>query len=161
MDKKFQNKYFWSVAKGKSMSPFIKEGDRLLLAAFSSSQIKPGDIVAIKTGPGIVIHRLIRKYRRHGRLYFQEKGDGNLRGETIAPGDILGKAILIKRGEKEKHLNRPLWQIFNRIMGTYGYLLSSLYQLYQKTKQNTGHPRMTPQDSQKSRRGRRRRDNNA
>ncbi len=82
-------------AKGKSMSPFICDGDIVTIGRIRRT-VKKGDVIAVRQ-PGsdlLLIHRVIDKQR--GKLLI--KGDGNWAADGwIAEKKILGEVISVER----------------------------------------------------------------
>ncbi|MDD6252891.1 MAG: S24/S26 family peptidase [Candidatus Cryptobacteroides sp.] len=85
-------------ARGKSMLPFIQDGDRVELAETEAGKLKRGDIVLARTTKGIIMHRII-KAERDGRFILM--GDGNLYStEYCEAEDIAGTVMRVCRGGK-------------------------------------------------------------
>jgi len=91
-------------AKGWSMSPFIRNGDRITIAPLNKEKLTVGKVVAfIQPASGrLVVHRVIDK---RGAA-FLIRGD-NATGEPdgwILPKDILGCVICVERGRRRVYL---------------------------------------------------------
>jgi len=86
-------------AKGISMFPFIREGDKVTLVAAKSGGIKTGDVVAFfhPKSKTFTVHRIIKKKSRS----YLVKGDHNSEADgAISESEILGRVIKIERGKK-------------------------------------------------------------
>ncbi len=119
------------------MSPFIKEGERVLIGETPGRELHFGDIIALKEGEKIIVHRVIGKSCSQGHhLYFREKGDHNLNGKIVAAGDILGQALIIEKEGRKVNLDKPGWQIINVILAFHSCLIFYLYKVYQKLNVN-------------------------
>ena len=77
-----------------SMAPFLKTGDTLLLAYVELEDIKPGDIIAITTSSGLLVHRYWGQSDEAGRINLITKGD-RVHGFDPAslPKQLLGRVI--------------------------------------------------------------------
>ena len=89
--------------KGRSMRPFLRDGDTVLLSAVPEQSIRWGLIVLARTTVcGIVLHRVV--YKNKDRLYLV--GDAHSRQkEHIMIGDILAVAVAANRKGKDLKLN--------------------------------------------------------
>ena len=93
------------------MYPFIRNGkDSVLLYPVEKEELMIGDIVLIPL-PGrkgeYCLHRL---YKIDGNRV-QTFGDGNTRPDGwTEKSDIIGKAVLIRRGKREIHCDDPKWK---------------------------------------------------
>jgi signal peptidase I len=90
-------------AAGKSMYPFIRDGDIIEIERVNVQQIKLGDIIFYHNEDrGIFAHRVIRKSSGNLDPLFITKGDANSdSGEEVKPDKILGRVITIERnGQK-------------------------------------------------------------
>ncbi len=83
-------------ATGFSMSPFIKDGDKVVLSALQDPSPRLGDLVAFRF-PGsdrLGVHRVIGK---NGEFY-ATRGDNCLEADDlVSRRDILGRVIRIER----------------------------------------------------------------
>ena len=106
----------WFQVTGNSMYPFIRANkDKILLVPVKQDELKIGDIVLFPgkyKGGEYCLHRL---YKMEGDKV-QTFGDGNLRPDSWFPkSNIIGKAILIKRGRITIDCEDPKWiRHFNR-----------------------------------------------
>jgi hypothetical protein len=101
-------------ARGKSMRPFIHDGDILTIVPEGPSSLRRGDI-AFYQGPGqrLLAHRVLAIRRRHGRTVFLLRGDaftGQL--DQIDHDGILGKVVSIRRGSRTFAPHTPWWRGF-------------------------------------------------
>ena len=114
-------------AKGWSMHPALKDGDRITIKYLDPREMKIGDIIACKK-PGEVntlVHRLVKKWTRNGRVYLVTKGDAALTfsyDPAISKEDILGKVVARERQGRMMRLD----SLFIRILG-YIYARATLY----------------------------------
>ena len=98
----------WLRTMGNSMFPFIhSDTDSILLTPIEPEDAKIGDVVLFpdhRKGANYCLHRL---YKIDGDRV-QTFGDGNLRPDGWMPkSNILGKAVLIQRGERQLLCDDP------------------------------------------------------
>jgi signal peptidase I len=109
--------------KGRSMSPFIKRSDIIIVKPIKFDQAKIGDIIACTRSVehGFTAHRLIRKRKdAQGREFLFTKGDVSIHGDfPVYPEDIYGKVITIERNTKVINLE-------TRFRCFLGYLIAYL-----------------------------------
>lgn len=80
-----------------SMKPVFGRGDTVIVEKLktnaSKSSLKKGDIIAYQLDKSVVIHRIIGKYRKDGKLYYILKGDNNQSRDfyPVEVNQILGK----------------------------------------------------------------------
>jgi signal peptidase I len=97
-------------AQGKSMYPFIKQGDICHFEACDPMTFKKGDVVLFTTGSSrLVAHRFIKEIHTDNISYFLFKGDTNLFfDEPVNPNQIIGKMTTIERRNKTVNLEN-MW----------------------------------------------------
>ena len=100
-------------AKGWSMRPFIRDGDFIVVSPVKSSSIRKGDVVFYSNAENkIIVHRIVRKYKKNDRITVLIKADASFGSpEKVDIQNVLGKAIAIERNGREKRLDRKLYQI--------------------------------------------------
>ncbi len=96
---------------GRSMRPFLKGGEVLVIRRMPCSSLKRGDLILYRDKNDLpVLHRIIQKTKGDdGTFSFLTKGDG-LTGfdEEIHGGSVLGKVLVIERpaqSGKTRHIN--------------------------------------------------------
>jgi signal peptidase I len=85
---------------GKSMSPFLRDGDVVTIQKVPHASLGRGDVIFFRNGQGFpVLHRLIKKRRAsNGVITFQTKGDALVSfDEPVAGHKVLGKVIKIEK----------------------------------------------------------------
>ena len=101
---------------GKSMEPFLREKDEVLLQSARDAEIAIGDIVLAKWGQRYVLHRVVRK----DADMFWLAGDNNLvQIEKVGVADLL--AVLFEARRAGKVL--PVSLTFNKYIGLLWYYL--------------------------------------
>lgn len=118
-----QGRWVIISVKGKSMKPFLREGDRVLLKPFDRTELSQGVIVLAKADDQMVLHRVVR----YDNTTVWLAGDGNLvQHERVNYTDVVATAVSLYRGEREVGLNQRwscrlghIWyrtRFFRRIM---------------------------------------------
>lgn len=92
-------KKFWINHKGLSMSPLLKDGDKILIDQNAIEDLKCGDIILFldQSSKELTLHRLID-------FPLKTKGDLNLCAEMNPLESCLGKAVGYRRNELYKTL---------------------------------------------------------
>lgn len=117
--------------EGRSMLPLIAAGSMVSIEHLSAKKIKVGEIIVFRRSSHLIVHRVLKKYRRKGNLFFLEKGDSILRAGIVEEKNVLGKVIKVKRGGKPVALDTHAWRMINYLMATYGLLVNyTLKRLY-------------------------------
>ncbi len=100
-------------AKGFSMRPFIREEDFITVSPIENSSISIGDVVFfVSADDQIIVHRVIRKYKKDGRVTLVVKGDASFGSpENVDIQNILGKVVAIERNGRERRLDTKLYRI--------------------------------------------------
>ncbi len=100
-------------AKGWSMRPFIRDGDFILASPIKNSSIKTGDVVFYSpTGNKIAVHRIIKKYKKNGKMTVLIKGDACFgSSEKVEIQNVLGKVVAVERNGRQKRLDTKLCQM--------------------------------------------------
>lgn len=97
---------------GRSMEPFLQNGDLVVLKRFEENDLMNGRIVLAYFNNAYVLHRIVRIKENTVTL----AGDGNIQQvETITDKDILAVVIQAYRREKELSINTLLGQIWYRL----------------------------------------------
>lgn len=109
-------------ARGRSMYPFIKDGDIIKIAPIKKRPIRMGDIVAVdkKTeGDGwFLVHRVVKILEDSGREFYLTKGDAH-KGSPEGPfaiDIIAGRVAQIERSHLRIDLETPVWRLLNKII---------------------------------------------
>ncbi len=117
-----EGKTVYLNARGMSMYPFIKNGDRIKIVPVNEKEIKIGDIIAVRikdrTGPCLRVHRVVKIADYKGRKIYFTKGDFHRRGLDgyVTKELIAGKLTQIKRNNLTIDLGLPLWKYLNKII---------------------------------------------
>jgi ribosomal protein L24 len=94
--------------KGRSMRPFLKDGDTVILASKNDRSVRWGDIVlACTTTNRIVLHRVV--YRKKDTIWLMGDAHSRQKEQTMKI-DVLAVAISAHRKGKELKINSFLWR---------------------------------------------------
>ncbi|MET7036703.1 S24 family peptidase [Elizabethkingia miricola] len=97
---------------GKSMEPFLQNGDLVVLKRFEENDLVNGKIVLAYFNNAYVLHRIVRIKEDAVTL----AGDGNIQQvEIITNKDILAVVIHAYRGDKELIINTLLGQVWYKL----------------------------------------------
>jgi signal peptidase I len=99
-----------------SMQPMFVPGDRLIVRSPAGGAPNIGDPVVRKgeNGKGWVVHRLIGKSARDGRLWLETKGDNSPQADSgLEAEELVGVAVGIRRGEREANLQTEQARLMN------------------------------------------------
>lgn len=106
----------WIPVVGKSMEPFLRQRDEVLLQAARVTDVAIGDIVLASWDQRYVLHRVVQK--KADELWLV--GDNNLvQVEKVGPADLL--AVLFEARRAGKSL--PLSHRWNKYLGIGWYYL--------------------------------------
>ncbi|MFC1658039.1 signal peptidase I [Candidatus Omnitrophota bacterium] len=106
-----RNNYFCIRVQGTSMRPFLQDEDMITVKYIDLSEIAPGDIIVYQNiFQERIIHRVLRKNIKNGKIVFLAKGDAQAGpGYYICGEQILGKAIFRERRENKLEIrNGPM-----------------------------------------------------
>lgn len=105
-------------AKGWSMHPFVQDGDFITVSPVEDSSIKTGDVVFYSTAEDrIIVHRVIRKYQKDGRVTMLIKGDATSGpSEKVNAENILGKVVAIERDGQKKRLDTKIYRMKSLVL---------------------------------------------
>ncbi len=92
------------IFHGNSMSPFLEEGDELIVITVNWGEIKIGDIITYRLDKKFPTYRVVNKLQD----YLLLKPDNWPQIFQVPREDILGKVIERKRGESS--LSDTNWQ---------------------------------------------------
>lgn len=128
---------FSFIARGTSMSPFIRDGATVIIRPATGS-LRVGDVVLSKTTEGrLLLHRVIRK--QHDGVI--TRGDASLLDDGIVPRkNILGKIIHVSSNGSNFHLTFPFNFLTAKGMRLRKYLnrFPSLVRFFKKIAQILG-----------------------
>ena len=102
-------------AKGWSMYPTIKDGEKITVEPATLSQVKQGDILLHHNGRGVIAHRVVRVGRKKALFNTQDsifdpflvlRGDAcSTCDEPVEANQVLGKVLCVERNGRLINLN--------------------------------------------------------
>jgi hypothetical protein len=100
---------------GKSMGPFIRQGDAVTVRPCSPRDLAFGDIVLFAAGGETYrVHRIVGSICADGRTSIITKGDASPdTAPPISPEDILGKVSAVTKGRWILDLDKPCGKAIN------------------------------------------------
>jgi signal peptidase I len=99
---------------GSSMLPLIQDGDQALVI-HGVTGIRRGDMVVFRQQGKMVVHRVLRVNLQTNSPTFLIKGDNNLSVDPpVQAEEIVGRVLLIKRGEKTLAIDTYPWRMVGR-----------------------------------------------
>ena len=79
------------------MTPFIRDGDIVVVTNAQRADVVVGDVVCYETHPGrLLLHRVVA----HDRERLRVKGDALAFTEAVEGAQLLGKVIVVERHGK-------------------------------------------------------------
>ena len=122
-----ENQRIWWPFASDSMSPYIKEGD-VVLVQHASRRFRVGDVVVFKRGEDLVAHRVVSVRGRGEDTIYRTKGD-NLRffDAPVHQSSVLGVVICIRKDGKSVHLEKPHIKFLNYVLAEFSYLSGIFY----------------------------------
>ncbi|MGB9521377.1 MAG: signal peptidase I [Anaerolineales bacterium] len=104
----------WLIIVGKSMLPYLIDGDKVLIQGEDFENLKCGDIITYRINNEYFTHRIIKKLD----TTLLTKGDHlYLPDNYIDINSIIGKVIAIDKKNKLIDLNQKKYRIINRCIG--------------------------------------------
>jgi hypothetical protein len=106
-----KGKQFSFIARGTSMSPFIKEGDSVVVSPLSGP-LSVGDVVLVRSDEGLILlHRIIQCLPTG----VVTKGDSASEDDGfITAEDVFGKATQVSGSDFNFHLYFPFKYLISR-----------------------------------------------
>ena len=105
--------------QGRSMSPLIEPGDRVLVERIPGYASRRGSLIVFKKKESLIVHRVIGKRRRNNGWLYCQKGDSGSDCSWIEGKDILGTVRSIEKKGRIVSLHQPKALIL-------GYVVSGL-----------------------------------
>jgi signal peptidase I len=122
---------FVFIARGRSMAPFISDGDCVVINP-CNSEVSVGDVVLLRSGDAILLlHRIIKK-TRDGVV---TRGDACLNDDGMSRyQDIIGKASKVEGRKTSPLLFFPLGYLLSLVLRlrTYPWVFHPLSALFKK-----------------------------
>ncbi len=96
-------------ARGGSMYPMIRDGDRLRIEPVQADQLRRGDVIAYRRGGRLLVHRYLGRWPDSRAL--RARGDSHARVEPpLDPSAVLGRVSAIGRHGRKLRLDHGAWR---------------------------------------------------
>lgn len=128
--------------QGFCMSPFLKDGQRVLVRKTAGPELRPGDLLLYRGEGGLHCHRLLRKERRNGRWVFHCRADTELScGHAVDESRAEGKVVAVIDEGRIVSLETPFRRWLAVLILS---VLSPLWALLQGLRRSAGRRRAKP-----------------
>lgn len=102
---------------GKSMVPWIRPGDVLVVHRAGIRDISPGEVVLFHRQGKLVVHRAVENKMLGTDCVLVTKGDAVDDADALVSAqEFLGRAMLLVRGNREIHLGSPAQIVQGRFL---------------------------------------------
>jgi hypothetical protein len=117
-------KAFSFAVSTRSMLPFIKEYDKVVVRKYPLEILRPGDVVVFEREKELFVHRFLRRRVQPGSgVTFLIKGDNSLVADLpVREEELIGKVVCVRRGERTMELDNIFWLALGSIVGIVSYL---------------------------------------
>jgi len=97
-------------AHGRSMAPFILDGDELVLERVGDDSLRVGQVVLFRSNAGAVFaHRLLRRELLDGAVRWTTRGDArNVADPSFTAEDVIGRVTHVVRAGRSRRVDRGL-----------------------------------------------------
>jgi signal peptidase I len=107
----------WVKVSGKSMVPWIRPGDVLLVRCTGADRASSGQVVLFARGGRLIAHRVIKKVRVAGQVFLETKGDATWDADApISEMELLGRVTQIFRDGRSITLETPHQAVLGRLL---------------------------------------------
>lgn len=105
-------------AHGRSMYPFIKHGDIIIIEPRNGSSVSTGEIIFYRRPDGsTTTHRLVKTSGRRDSLVLLTKGDAlKYIDPPVSPAQVMGRVIMIEGSGRKLRLNGWAGRVFSRLI---------------------------------------------
>lgn len=128
-------KAFHFIVSSFSMFPLLKPRDEIVVRKSPLKALSCGDIVVFERDKTLYAHRLLGKKKTGVKIKLIIKGDNSKAVDSpITEGQLLGKVVKVKRGNKLFNLESRPWQTVNSLAGILSYLEWTIYNVLRSFK---------------------------
>ena len=119
----------------KSMLPFLRPDDGILVKKISFSSLQPGDIVAFKRNGEIHVHRFLFRKNTDAQAILITKGDNAwVFDSPVGERDFLGKGIEIRKKHGRIRIESIFWKVIFSMVTMGSVFQGYTYQYLRKLK---------------------------
>ena len=120
-------------ASGLSMGHTIHNGEWILVQRVDPEQIRAGDIVLYRIPATFVAHRVVRRWRDHGELFFQTKGDGHFACDSPLSGtDVIARVLGVRWVAGVVRFDSPWGRVLAKILLWHSLVVWCLYRIFRR-----------------------------
>ena len=121
------NRRIWWPFVGTSMSPYIREGD-VLLVQHALHTIRLGDVIVFRRAGGLIAHRVVLIKKHGNSSVYRTKGD-NARSldAPIPQSSVLGRVVRIQKNNRSINLEKAHAKLLNFVLALSSYAMGVLY----------------------------------
>lgn len=116
------NQHFWPIA-GQSMLPLLRAGDEILVD-HRATCLHPGQIIAFVRHGRLIAHRLLRI---EGPILLTKGDNCPAYDPPVSTAAVMGRVIAVRRGQRLRRLDTPLWRLGGAGLAVMGRLWAALY----------------------------------
>lgn len=112
------NDIIFIEAKGFSMRPFLRGGEKLVIKKIPAADLKIGDIILYQSNNQSICHRLVKKVKdRRGYLLYARGDNSTSAPEPVTPEMFQGKvAGIVRKNGRTISISGPQQRFLNRII---------------------------------------------
>ena len=126
----------WLPFVGTSMSPYIKEGDMLLVRR-ALHPIRLGDVIVFKRAGCFIAHRVVFIKKHGNKIAYRTKGDNFCPFDALVPqSSVLGRIVRIKTHNRTISLEKLHVKLFNFGVALYSYAYGILLKALKRYRRN-------------------------
>jgi hypothetical protein len=94
-------------AHGRSMKPFIRDGDVLVIARIAPAELRTGDVALFRSrGGSVLAHRVCRSVGRGEKTRWTTRGDALfMLDSSFGPDRLLGRVVTVERGGRIRRMD--------------------------------------------------------
>ncbi|MBN2433291.1 MAG: hypothetical protein JXQ27_17605 [Acidobacteria bacterium] len=104
--------------EGRSMTPLLRQGDRVTISWVEPARLRPGDIIAYWNESRFVVHRLLEIKKEHGKTFLRESGDQGGACRWIHADRLLGRVESVLKPQGTIVLMRTRWRLPGRLLAS-------------------------------------------
>ena len=108
-------------AHGRSMHPFIQNGNILIVESLNGNSVNIGDVIFYRRSDNsLTAHRLIKKNRNKDIMVLITRGDSlNYFDQLIQPEQVMGRVVRIEGGGRQMRLTAGSGRIFGFLIARF------------------------------------------
>jgi signal peptidase I len=112
---------------GRSMLPFIQDGDRVRVS-YGYADVGRGDVIVFRQGGRLIAQRVLRVCSGEARPTFITKGDNARHFDPpVSAEEIVGRVLSIKRGDRNMSLDTVTWRLLGWLIAVGTLAWAKLY----------------------------------